>query len=145
MNYLQGSCQSPRASAIVSRCAQGAFANTRAGQVAPPDDTSNMLLAEWRAWWKTSGAEQLSDLLHENWDPFEDARFRANAEERLFALARMLHEGATLVGVHVFLHDLRRSQWPERMGRKWTSRDRAVAKKVVAWYQESTGEQPGET
>jgi len=68
-----------------------------------------MLLAEWRAWWKTSGAEQLGDLLHENWDPFEDACFRADAEERLFALARMLHEGATLVDVRVFLHDLRRS------------------------------------
>jgi hypothetical protein len=28
MNHLQGSCQSPRASAIVSRYAQGAFAST---------------------------------------------------------------------------------------------------------------------
>src|SRR6266550_7589054 len=31
MNYLQGSCQSPHTSAIVSRCAQGAFASTGAG------------------------------------------------------------------------------------------------------------------
>jgi hypothetical protein len=28
------------------------------------------------------------------------------------------------------------------MGRKWRSRDRAVAKKVVAWYREATGEYP---
>jgi hypothetical protein len=54
-----------------------------------------VLLAEWRPWWKGSGAEQLRHLLHENWDPFDDASFRAEAEERLFALARSLHEGAT--------------------------------------------------
>ena len=103
-----------------------------------------MLLAEWRAWWKSSGADQLSNLLRENWDPFGDSSFRTYAEERLFDLARSLHEGATLVDVQVFLHDLRRSHWPERTGRKWTSRDRAVATKVVAWYREATGEQPGQ-
>jgi hypothetical protein len=32
MNHLQGSCQPPRASAIVSRCAQGAFASTGPAQ-----------------------------------------------------------------------------------------------------------------
>ncbi len=101
-----------------------------------------MLLAEWRAWWKRSGAEQLRDLLRESWDPFEDAGFRAEAEDRLLALGRTLHEGASLVDVQVFLHDLRRSRWPERMGRKWTSRDRAVARKVLGWYREATGEQP---
>ena len=103
-----------------------------------------MLLVEWRAWWKTSGAQQLSRLLQENWDPYQDASFRAEAEARLFTLARHLHEGAILVDVQHFLHDLRRSRWPERMGRKWKSRDRAVAKKVVAWYREATGEQPAE-
>jgi hypothetical protein len=35
MNYLQGSCQSPRTSAIVSRCAQGAFASTGATERGP--------------------------------------------------------------------------------------------------------------
>jgi len=101
-----------------------------------------MLLGEWRAWWKASGEEQLERLLRENWDPFHDASFRVDAQERLFALARNLHEGATLVDVQAFLHDLRRARWPERMGRKWTSRDRAVARKVVAWYREATGEEP---
>lgn len=52
------------------------------------------------------------------------------------------NEGATLVAVHTFLHDLRRTRWPERMGRKWTSRDRAVARKVLAWYRDATDEHP---
>ena len=30
----------------------------------------------------------------------------------------------------------------KRMGRKWEGRDRAVAKKVVAWYRDATGEHP---
>jgi hypothetical protein len=103
-----------------------------------------MLLAEWRKWWETSGEQQLSDLLRENWDPFEDESFRAQAQEQLLPLARQLHEGATLVDVQVFLNDLRRTQWPRRTGRKWTSRDRSVAKKIVAWYREATGEQATE-
>jgi hypothetical protein len=101
-----------------------------------------MLLGEWRAWWKASGERQLTELLCENWDPFEDDGFRVEARDRLFALARSLHEGSTLVDVQMFLHELRRSRWPARMGRKWTSRDQAVARKIVAWYGEATGEQP---
>jgi hypothetical protein len=101
-----------------------------------------MLLGEWRAWWKASGEQQLRDLLRENWDPFADPSFRVAAEDQLLPLARRLHEGATLVDVQTFLHDLRRTRWPERMGRKWTSRDRAVARKVVAWYRDATDEQP---
>jgi hypothetical protein len=103
-----------------------------------------MLLGEWREWWETSGEQQLSDLLRENWDPFEDEGFRVQAQEQLLPLAKQLHEGATRVDVQVFLHDLRTTQWPKRVGRKWTSRDRSVAKKIVAWYQEATGEQPAE-
>ena len=101
-----------------------------------------MLLSEWRSWWKTSGEAQLSGLLQENWDPFQDENFREDAEPELFILARRLHEGAGLVDIQDFLHDLRRGRWPERMGRKWRSRDRAVAKKVVAWYRGATGEYP---
>jgi hypothetical protein len=97
-------------------------------------------LAEWRSWWKNAGEAQLSGLLQENWDPFEDESFRADAEPKLFILARRLHQGADLVETQDFLHDLRRSRWPERMGRKWHSRDRAVAEKVVTWYREATGE-----
>jgi len=118
------------------------FPNARAGGSRFAGDTSKMLLAEWRAWWKESGAEQLDSLLWENWDPFREDSFRADAGTELFILARRLHEGATLVDVQDFLHDLRRKGWPERMGRKWRSRDRAVARKVVAWYREATGEQP---
>jgi hypothetical protein len=103
-----------------------------------------MLLTEWRAWWLKSGAAELQGLLDDNWDPFEDASFRAEAEPRLLDLARRLHEGATVVDVKVLLHDLRRTRWPERMGRKWIGRDRAVARKVIAWYRESTGEIPVE-
>ena len=101
-----------------------------------------MLLGEWRAWWKESGEQELRRLLFENWDPFGDADFRVVADDRLLPLARRLHEGASLVEVQTFLHDLRRTRWPERMGRKWTGRDRAVARKVVAWYRTATGEQP---
>jgi hypothetical protein len=97
-------------------------------------------LAEWRDWWRRSGEQQLRDLLRENWDPFEDPEFRASAEERLVDLARRLHEGATVVDVRVFLSDLRHTRWPERIGRKWMTRDRRVAEKIVSWYHGATGE-----
>jgi hypothetical protein len=97
-------------------------------------------LAECRGWWRESGHRELRDLLTENWDPFSDAGFRAAAEERLVDLARRLHEGADVVDVRVFLSDLRHTRWPERMGRKWMTRDRRVAEKVVGWYHASTGE-----
>jgi hypothetical protein len=103
-----------------------------------------MLLAEWRAWWMKTGAAEFRQLLDENWDPFQDATFRSETEPRLFELARRLHEGATVVDVQILLHDLRRSRWPERMGRKWIGRDRAVARKVIAWYRRATGEVPVE-
>jgi hypothetical protein len=97
-------------------------------------------LAEWRAWWREAGEEQLHDLLRENWDPFSDDEFRAAAGERVAHLARRLHEGANVVDVKAFLTDFRRTRWPERIGRKWMTRDRRVAEKVVAWYHDATGE-----
>jgi hypothetical protein len=91
-------------------------------------------LAEWRAWWRETGEEQLDELLREHWDPFADEEFRAAAGDQVAQLARRLHEGANVVDVRVFLTDLRHTRWPERIGRKWTTRDRRVAEKVVAWY-----------
>jgi hypothetical protein len=44
MNQLQGSCQSPRASGIVSRCAQGAFASTGPGGDSGPRRSSVRLI-----------------------------------------------------------------------------------------------------
>jgi hypothetical protein len=104
-----------------------------------------MLLGEWRAWWKKVGREQLVALLSEAWDPFADAAFRHEAEGQLDALGKLLHEGANALDVMLFLHDLRHTRWPERMGRKWASRDRAVARKVFAWYVAATGERPPDT
>ena len=92
-----------------------------------------MDLAEWRAWWRETGEEQLDELLRENWDPFADEEFQAAAVDRVTQLARRLHEGATVVDVRVFLTDLRHTRWPERIGRTWMTRDRRVAEKVVAW------------
>jgi hypothetical protein len=97
-------------------------------------------LAEWRAWWRRSGERQLRHLLRSNWDPFEDPEFEASVNNSLLDLARRLHEGATATDVRVFLSDLRHTRWPERAGRKWSTRDRRVAEKVVVWYRESTGE-----
>lgn len=99
-----------------------------------------MNLAEWRGWWRSTGEQQLGELLDESWDPFTDPEFRRSAESRLAELARFLHEGATAIDVRVFLSDLRHARWPERTGRKWTTRDRRVAEKVVHWYHASTGE-----
>jgi hypothetical protein len=99
-----------------------------------------MNLVEWRAWWRDSGEEQLENLLRENWDPFADPAFVASSANRLADLARRLHEGATVVDVRLFLSDLRHTQWPNRTGRKWTTRDRRVADKVVDWYHGATGE-----
>jgi hypothetical protein len=101
-----------------------------------------MQLGEWHEWWKRSGARQLDELLHQSWDPFQDDSFRLDTQDQLVVLARNLHEGATRIDVQAFLHDLRRTQWPDRVGRKWTTRDRVVAEKVLAWYREVTGEQP---
>jgi hypothetical protein len=42
--------------------------------------------------------------------------------------------------VKAFLTALRHTRWPERMGRKWMTRDRRVAEKVVSWYRDATGE-----
>jgi hypothetical protein len=89
--------------------------------------------------WSTDDRNR-GHLLRSHWDPFEDADFEAVAESRLLDLARLLHEGATVVDVRIFLSDLRRARWPERQGRKWTTRDRRVAEKVVIWYRDSAGE-----
>ena len=99
-----------------------------------------MQLAEWRAWWRTAGERELQKLLDASWDPYADPNFRGSADARLFELARRLHEGATVVDVRVFLSDLRQTGWPTRIGRKWMTRDRRVAEKVVSWYHSSTGE-----
>jgi hypothetical protein len=101
-----------------------------------------MQLGEWREWWKSSGERQLYELLYESWDPFQDDSFRLDTQDQLVVLARNLHEGANRIDVQAFLHDLRRTQWPNRVGRKWTTRDRVAAGKVLAWYREVTGEQP---
>ncbi|SRR6266536_4595093 len=99
-----------------------------------------MNLVEWRNWWRRSGEKQLRHLLRSNWDPFEDPGFEAETEPRLVDLGRRLHEGAGVVDVRVFLSDLRRTRWPERHGRKWMSRDRRVAERLVVWYHETTRE-----
>lgn len=104
-----------------------------------------MLLGEWLAWWKKIGRQQLFDLLSEAWDPLHDASFRDEVEARLDALGRLLHGGANALDVMIFLHDLRHTRWPERTGRKWIGRDRAVARKVFAWYLDATGEHPPDT
>jgi hypothetical protein len=101
-----------------------------------------MLLAEWRPWWNSVGREQLSDLLSESWDPFADASFRDHVSPEIDALGRRLHEGANALDVQVCLHDLRHTKWPDRTGRKWANRDRAVGRKVVVWYREATREYP---
>jgi hypothetical protein len=95
--------------------------------------------------WNGVGRQQLSDLLSESWDPFADASFRDHVNPQIDALGRWLHEGASALDVQVFLHDLGHTKWPNRTGRKWASRDRAVGRKVVAWYREATGEHPSDT
>ncbi len=108
-------------------------------------DTCYVLLGEWRAWWNAVGRRQLFDLLSESWDPFADATFRDEVGPQVDALGRRLHEGANALDVMTFLHDLRHTRWPNRTGGKWHSRDRAVARKVLAWYGEATGEYPPDT
>jgi hypothetical protein len=108
-------------------------------------DTSGVLLAEWRTWWNSIGRQQLSDLLSTSWDPFADASFRDHVTPQIDALGRRLHEGASALDVQVFLRDLRHTKWPNRTGRKWGSRDRAVGRKVVDWYREATHEYTSDT
>jgi len=97
-------------------------------------------LVEWQSWWQHAGERQLLHLLRKEWDPFEDAEFQASSSGSLVKLARHLHEGASTVDVRIFLSELRNARWPERQGRKWTTRDRRVAEKIVIWYRDSAGE-----
>jgi hypothetical protein len=99
-----------------------------------------MLLAEWRVWWEQTGKLELRDLLEVNWDPFSEPDFPDEVETELFALARHLHEGANVVDVRLRLSDIRNIRWPDRIGRKWATRDQRVAQKVVDWYGVATGE-----
>lgn len=103
-------------------------------------NTGGVLLAEWRAWWIERGEAELSELLSQRWDPFADEGFRESVQPQLAKLARDLHEGANLVEVGRSLNELRRQQQPERRGQKWINRDRAVARHLLAWYEQATGE-----
>jgi hypothetical protein len=99
-----------------------------------------VLLAEWRRWWADRGEFELVEVLRERWDPYADGAFEAAVAPELARFARDLHEGASLLDVQWSLSELRRQHQPERYGRKWVSRDRAVARYVVAWYEQATGE-----
>lgn len=99
-----------------------------------------VLLAEWRKWWAERGEAELTELLSERWDPFAEESFRETIRPELAKLVRDLHEGASLIEVQRSLNELRRKGQPERRGRKWINRDRAVARHLVAWYEQATGE-----
>jgi hypothetical protein len=103
-----------------------------------------VLLAEWRQWWATSGESELMALLAERWDPFADETVRESAPPQLAKLVRDLHEGASLIETQRALNGIRREYQPERQGQRWIDRDRAVARHLIAWYEEATGElRPG--
>ena len=78
-------------------------------------------------------------LLAKDWEPFKDPDFRREAEEQLVELGRKLREGATRVDVQDYLHELRSPRWPDT-GRKWTTRDRRTAERIIVWYREATQE-----
>jgi hypothetical protein len=98
-----------------------------------------MNLAEWFAWWNRTGERQLGLLLAKDWEPFKDPDFRQTSESRLIELGRKLHEGATRVDVQVYLQDLRSPRWPGA-SRKWATRDRRTAERIIVWYREATQE-----
>jgi hypothetical protein len=99
-----------------------------------------VLLGEWRQWWATRGESELIELLAERWDPFADEALREAARPQLAKLARDLHEGASLIETQRSLNEIRREHQTQRLGRKWINRDRAVARHLVAWYEDATGE-----
>jgi hypothetical protein len=106
----------------------------------PNGNDLHVLLGEWRAWWRERGENGLRSFLRQNWDAAADDDFGAVTDADLLALARHLHEGDSQVDVQWRLHELRARKHPERQGRKWVGRDRAVARKLVAWYADETGE-----
>lgn len=108
----------------------------------PADEADNrgMLLGEWRRWWSTRGESELMQLLSERWDVFADETIREAARPQLAKLVRDLHEGASLIETQRSLNQIRRRYQPERRGQKWNNRDRAVARHLVGWYEDATGE-----
>lgn len=80
------------------------------------------------------------ELLAGRWDPFADETVRVAARPELAKLVRDLHEGATLIETQRSLNEIRRQYQPHRRGQKWINRDRAVARHLVDWYAEATGE-----
>lgn len=80
------------------------------------------------------------ELLAGRWDLFADETIRDAARHNLAKLVRDLHEGATLIETQRSLNEIRRQYQPDRRGQKWINRDRAVARHLVDWYAEATGE-----
>jgi len=105
-----------------------------------PGHTWRVHLAHWRQWWASRGETELMELLTDRWDPFADETIRDAARPELAKLVRHLHEGATLIETQRSLNEIRRQYQSHRRGQKWINRDRAVARHLVDWYAEATGE-----
>lgn len=92
-------------------------------------------LAEWQAWWKREGRDDLNALLVTEWNPI-GTRVPAN-EYSTYAghIGRLLHERSPEADIAAYLHSVR----TERMGLSPDhNSDRRVASQVLAWYSNAT-------
>jgi hypothetical protein len=100
-------------------------------------------LAEWRAWWRRSGSDELNRLLWERWDPIggpaEPGKWAYKPPRDEYAsyvgvVGRMLREGATADELASYL------QRVEVEGMRLSTREdtAGVAEELIAWYAQAT-------
>jgi hypothetical protein len=92
-----------------------------------------MGLAEWQAWWKRQGANELNELLLTDWDPIGVGHApEARGEYSSYAgsIARLLREGADDSAVEAELKASLGHMGLEPSGEQ----ERYVAARIVAWY-----------
>ncbi len=97
-------------------------------------------LAEWQAWWKREGRDQLNALLLEHWNPIGDPHVPSD-EYATYAgqIARLLREGSSVEQIAAYLEDVE----TRRIGvRAAPENDRRVAALLVAWHAASTPAAP---
>lgn len=98
-----------------------------------------MDLARWHMWWKRSGAHELRALLMEAWDPIGVAGIPEAADEYdsyIGPVARLLREDRRVGEIASYLHHVRTSVMGLDGSPEMDERDREVATRLVAWYED---------
>jgi hypothetical protein len=99
-------------------------------------------LAEWQAWWRRSGSDELDRLLWERWDPIggparPGQSYKPPRDEYasyVGVVGRMLRDGAAADEIASYLRRIE----VERMRLKEREETAGIAEEIVAWYARAT-------